>query len=873
MTRLLRRSSRRYLRRHPAQAGLAVVGVALGVAVVVAIDLANASATRAFTLSTEAVTGRATHQVLGGPSGLPAEVFRSLVVDRGIDPAAPVVEGYLELPPPAGPEGRVGRSDDGSNGGGRVLRLFGVDPFSERPFRAYLAPTAAGRSGEPADLAAFLTRPGAALLSTATAARLGAAAGDRLAAVAAGRPVELEIVGLLDPADALSREALTDLAVVDVATAQELLGMAGRLTRIDLIAPSPSDGAGGDVAFLARVRSALPPSAELVPAGARSRSAEGMTRAFRLNLRALSWLALLCGLFLIYNTMTFSVVQRRTLLGTLRAVGVTRRQVLVLVLAEAVVVGAAGTALGLALGVGLAQGLVRLVTQTINDLYFVVAVRGLAVSWAVLAKGAAVGLGATVLAALAPALEAATAPPRAALTRSTLEAGARRAVPRATALGLALLALGGVLLALPGEGLVVAFAGLFGVLVGCALLTPAATVLLMRLARPVAGRLFGVLGRMAAGGVVAALSRTGVAVAALTVAVAVTVGVGTMIASFRDTVADWLDASLGADLYLTAPGGAGGFSGAALDRALVERLAAVPGVVRVDTIRRVEIASAEGLLRLVAIDARATARPRFEFRQGDPATAWPAFVAGRGVLISEPYAYRTRLGVGDPVRLRTDRGERELPVVAVVTSYASDSGLVYLARAAYEALFDDRRVSGASVTAAPGADLAALTAALRAACGDRAVAIESRAALKRGSLAVFDRTFKITAVLRLLAGVVAFIGVVSALTALQLERARELGVLRANGMTPRQVWGLVTSQTGLMGVAAGLLAVPVGLALAAVMIYVVNRRSFGWTMALDPAPGILLEALALAVGAALLAGLYPAYRMARTSPAVALREE
>ena len=151
--------------------------------------------------------------------------------------------------------------------------------------------------------------------------------------------------------------------------------------------------------------------------------------------------------------------------------------------------------------------------------------------------------------------------------------------------------------------------------------------------------------------------------------------------------------------------------------------------------------------------------------------------------------------------------------------------------------------------------------------------IRSNRTLRRASLEVFDRTFAITGVLRGLAFAVAFIGVLSALMALQLERVRELGVLRANGMTPGQVWKLVTAQTGLMGATAGVLAVPAGLVLAVVMIRVVNRRSFGWTLQMDVGADVVLQAVGLAVVGALLAGIYPAWRMSRTSPAEALRSE
>ncbi|HEY7214024.1 MAG TPA: ABC transporter permease, partial [Thermoanaerobaculia bacterium] len=264
----------------------------------------------------------------------------------------------------------------------------------------------------------------------------------------------------------------------------------------------------------------------------------------------------------------------------------------------------------------------------------------------------------------------------------------------------------------------------------------------------------------------------------------------------------------------------------------------------------------------------------FELKEGRPDEVWPAFQRGGAVLVSEPFAYRTGTRRGGTVRLRTARGDRAFPVAGVYYDYVSDRGIVLMSRATYLRDWNDPSLSGFSLDLAPGADPDRFVEGLRRTIGsDRALSIQSNRSLKRLSLAIFDRTFLITGVLRLLAGLVAFIGVLSSLMALQLERSRELGVLRANGLTPGQVWQLMTSQTGLMGFAAGLLSLPVGLALAAIMIYIVNRRSFGWTIRMEVSPGVLLQALLLALAAALLAGLYPAYKMARTPPAVALREE
>jgi putative ABC transport system permease protein len=836
--------------------GLAILGVALGVAVVVSIELANASARRAFTLSTEAVTGRATHQVIGGPDGLPDTAFRDLTLAGGLGgeiAMAPVVEGYGVLPTPSGK-------------GGRMLRILGVDPFSEPPFRPYLK-AGGGDRGAPVDLGALMTRPGAGVLAAATARELGVKTGGSFRLRVGGVERTVELAGVLEPQDEGSRRALADLLVMDIAAAQEVLGRSGKIDRIDLIVPGGNPGEK----LLARAAAVLPPGAQILRSSSRSQTTEEMTRAFRLNLTALSLLALICGVFLIYNTMTFSVVQRRTLIGTLRALGVTRGQIFSLVLGEAAVVGVLGTALGLGAGVLLGRGLVRLVTQTINDLYFVLTVRELSVPTLTLLEGAALGIGATLLAAAAPAWEATQAPPRAVLTRSILESQLRKALPKVSLAGLGLL-LGGLLLLIP-KNLVVSFAGLFGVILGCALLAPVVTVLLMRLLRRPMGALFGVLGRMAAGGVVAALSRTAVAIAALVIAVSVTVGIGVMIDSFRQTLIDWLEHTLQDDIYVTVPSRGGGFMGADLDPEVVRRAAAVPGVVRVETLRRMELTTPDGPVRMIALGTDLWGLRRHELQQGDAATAWPSVLNGGAVVVSEPFSRRHGVDAGATIRLPTDAGLGPFRVVGVYSDFASDQGLVLMSGTTYARFWHDPFLSGFSVNLAPGVDTDQAIARLKTAEGDATLFIRSNRALKKISLDIFDRTFRITAVLRLLAGLVAFIGVLSSLMALQLERARELGVLRANGVTPAQVWQLVTSQTGLLGLAAGLLSVPVGLALAAIMIFVINRRSFGWTIHMLVTPGVLLEALGLALTAALLAGLYPAWKMARTSPALALREE
>lgn len=843
---LLSTASRRFLFRHPGQLALTVLGVALGVAVVVAIDLAIQSSRAGFRASTEAVAGRATHSILGSIDDLPDSLFTALRVDLGIRRVAPVVEGYV-------------RSEAFP---GQALRLLGVDPFSERPFRDYL-----GVAGPEIDVGLFVTRRNALLLPSTMADSL--ALGDSLPIEVGGRRIAATVGGIISPGSGV-RRGVDGLLLSDVATAQEILELQGRLSRIDLILP---EGASGQ-SMEAAIREILLAGARLEPAGLRAEQMAGMLRAFDLNLTALSLLALVFGMFLIYNAMTFSVVQRREMLGSLRTLGVTRGEIMRVVASEAVLIASAGTILGLAGGVLLGRGLVRLVTQTINDLYFVLSVDGLVVPVPVLIKGALLGLLATLFATLPAVLEAVNSQPRASTTRSVVEDRVRGLVPRAAIVGVVLILIGIAAFLIPSQSLTLSFAGLAATLLGMALLTPLATVAAVAALRPLLGATIGILGVLAARGVVQSLSRTAPAVASLVVAVSVTVGLGIMISSFRSSVVNWLDYTLQADIYVSPPGTVASRAEGVLPADLIERLVTSPMVSGASTYRGATLAGPTGPINLIALDLDPRGEASFSFIQGDRVSAFQSFRAGTGAFVSEPWAFRSGLTIGDTIRLPSTNGGLELPIRAIYTDYGSDQGTVMIGRSAWERGWQDDRVTSLGIFLEEGVDAEEAVAQLRTLVGpDQVAVIRSNRTLREGSLEVFDRTFAITSVLRALAFVVAFIGVLSALMALQLERARELGVLRANGLTPAQVWGLVTAQTGLLGTVAGLLAVPAGVVLAVIMVFVVNRRSFGWTLQMELGAGVLFQAVALAVVGALLAGLYPAWKMSRTSPAMALREE
>jgi putative ABC transport system permease protein len=840
----LLRTGLRDLVRRPLQTGLLVLGVALGVAVVIAIDLANEAARRGFDRSSEALAGRATHQIRGGPSGVPEEVFRRLRADWGQRLTAPAVEGIVLAPD-------LDR---------QPLTVLGVDPLSEGPFRSHLA----GGAWTTPGFARIFDEPNAVFIGSGLADRYGLAPGRSLRLQIDDRFETVHVLGILRTAPRGS-DALDGVVLMDVGAAQKLLGMEGWLSRIDLILTA---------AEAARLQPRLPPDLRVVRASEQAETIADLTAAFQLNLTALSLLALVVGMFLIYNTVMFSVVQRRAVIGTLRALGVTPAQVFALVLVETAAAAAVGTLLGMALGWVLGQGAVRLVTQTINDLYYVVSVSGAPLTALSVVKALVLGIGAGILSAVAPAFEAARVEPALALRRSTLEGSARRLVPGLAFAGLALAGLGAVLLAFVPSSLIASFAGLFAVVLGMALLAPATTVLLMAAVGPLAAKAVGTLGRLAARTVTTSIARTGVAIAALMVAVSVTIGVSLMIQSFRSTVVNWLGLTLRADLYLAAPGPGGSRRAPALSPDIVTRVGAVPGVAEVEALRVVEVASPQGPVHLsVADPRRERSADLYRFAEGTPAETWARVKAG-AVLVSEPFAFRRHLPAhGGTVALQTDRGPRTFEVAGTFYDYATERGTVLIAREVYERLWDDRKISSLAVYVQPGALADEVAQHLRTALAGTALRVTPTGSLRREALRIFDRTFAVTEALRLLALVVAFVGVWSALMALQTERTRELATLLALGLTPARLWALTLLETGFMGLAAGLLSLPTGALLAAILVDVINVRSFGWTMRLDFTPGVFVEALLLSVAAALAAAIYPLYRLGRMPVAAALRSE
>ena len=832
---LLWRARWRALLREPGQSALLILSLALGVAVVVAVDLVNAASRTAMASASAQLQGASTHRIEGPGGSLSLDAYGALrwawragtllEGDVPVTGFAPLLEGRLTLP-------------DGS-----PLRLLGIDPFSSLRQEGFSSGPPAAEA-QTLSWAQFLTTPGAALLSPSVGPEL--APGDRLPLP--GAPA-LTVLGRLPGAE--GEAAPLALAVVDLATAQEWLGATDRLSRVELVLPEAPPRSvlrrGLERLFPGLLLPEATPEVRLAPAlraaypGLQLRSQRdtelalgGLASAFQLNLAAMGLLALVVGLYLLYGALAYSVRRRLESFGRFRALGVAPAVLQRHVLLEAMTFAGLGALLGLLLGRLLAGGLLGLVSATLEGLYDQVAIGALPLDLVPYGKGLVLALGGGLAVAWPLAREAGRAPllPRAG--RPPAQTGGRAGL--ALALGLSLLAL--ALLQMP-SGYLGALLALAAILIAGAQGVGPVTALLLRglnrLAAPLPLRLRLPLREASRG-----LGRAQLALAALVVALATAVGMTIMVTSFRLTVADWLEDRL--DAPVLARGPALGEARGPLEEAL--EAARRDGLVSGWVWRQSVDDWLEGLpVRVTLLEAMGREAPALRF--------------------SEPLA--RQLG-------RTEGGalswSGRLPGAEGLAPYYRSYGGGRLELEMPRALWQGPAPTGGwglAVYGAPEALLPRLQGALPSA-GE----LLAQGPVKARALAIFDRTFRVTAVLQTIAGVVAGVGLLSAFAALALDRRQQLSALRILGAPGPFAGRQLLLEAGLLAGVAGVLALPLGALAAWVLCDAVNLRAFHWTLTLHWPPPAFLEALFLALGAGLLAALGPALQAWRAPTSEAL---
>jgi len=875
MSALLRWLLLRRLARERGRTLLTTLGVALGVAVFVSIRLANHSAMSSFSDTVDAVTGRANLSVASAANGFPDSLYAVLALHPGVEAAAPVVQ-VTALVRPGGPPPDARPAAARAREYRESLLLLGIDPLAEGPFARFGALAAGDSEGRAPDAPEralrLLVEPRTVAVTRAFANRNGLGEDDTLTVLASGRPVPLVVVRVLG-GEALEQATGGNVALLDVATAQEVFGRAGRLDRVDLlVAPADRERLRGELA------AALPADVTVEPPQGRTRQVENMVEAFALNLTALSFIALLVSMFLIFNAVAMSVLRWRREIGVLRSLGATRGQVTRLFLLEGLLLGGAGSGLGLVLGTLLARLTLGAVGRTLTDLYLVQRANEVRLDPLTYLVGFGLGVATAALSALAPALEAAHTPPGLTMRQGMLLEARRLPVGRWALAGLGTLALAGLVVAWtvrehqPLGG----FAAAFLVVAGFTLLAPAFTLAGETLVRRPAEALGGIEGALGARALRDFVARTSVVVASLMLAVGMTVALSIMVGSFRRTVDTWITQSIRGDLYVEPAGHRASGPATALPDSLVRGAAKLPGVLAVDTYRATPLRLRDRQVTLVGVDFSVQRRHGSLAFVGEPdGRAVLARALARGeAIVTESFAHRFRVSAGDTLRLPAPGGPAALRVAGVFFDYTTDAGAVLVDRAVFADRWRDGRTESLALYLVPGADASRVRSDLIALAGPGLVLhVTPNQELRRRVLTVFDQTFRITFALQFIAVLVAVLGVATTLTALILQRGREIGVLRATGALRSQVRRIVLVESGILGLLGSLLGCAAGWVLALLLVHVINRQFFGWTIRMTVEPVVFVQAIALMVGAALVAALGPARFASDRVAAEALRVE
>lgn len=843
----------RYHRRHLVLGGLNILGVALGVAVFTAIQVVNHSALQSFRASLDVVAGKANFVVQGEGFRLPEELFLKARQAPGVIAATPILEEVCLL----------------NDFPGEYLQVIGLDLFTNRPFSTFVLLDQELNLASATD---FLTRPDHLAISEKLAAKLGLKIGDSLTVLARGRDLTLTIHSLIRFSED-TPGADEHIAIMDIASVQETFQALGQLDRIDLILDAPPAGLAQAVnTAKSWLAPHLPGHAFAGTPERRSNQVETMLGAFQLNLTALSLISLMVGTFLIYNTVAASVIKRRGEIGLLRTLGLERWQIQTLFIIEASALGLVGALLGLVGGSFLASLLVQAVSTTITSLYILLNIQELFLSPWSIGLALAFGLGSVIVGAWWPAREASRISVVEALSPGSLIAQSRKNTGRWTLLAIALL-MGAIATGWMARSVGPPFLGFvsaFFALISFAFWVPLVSQIIT--ARP---PIHPIWLRLAFQQFGRSLHRNSITIAALVAAMAMLLGVSIMIHSFRATVNDWLNRTLAADFFI-AP--ASTLSLGPREKVPLEVAQALEGwnlAARVGHYRESTVVIDGYPAKISATQvANAVDFDVLSLEGKTPGTAIKEMAGKKQVLVSEPFRNRTGYGRGQTLTIGTPTGPHEFEILDVFKDYTTERGVVLVDLTTYRELWQDESITSAAVFLVPGTDREQAYAELREILAPLGTFLTlSRGQLREEAIRVFDQTFSVTYLLRLIAFGVAGLGIFLTLTILISERTRLIAVLRANGASRPQIIGMVLAEALLIGAVGWILGVIAGFALAAVLAYVINVAFFGWTIDWATPWTLVLQTPFWVAGAALLAAIIPAWRAANTPLAEAVRAE
>lgn len=806
------------------------MGVACGVAAVVGMTLSARTALKSFSNTIEFLRGKSTHSIQRPVGPMEEEILSKLAQDPAVQWVSPVVDRQLRLQ------------------NGESVHLLGIDPFLDRSVRPeiYRVEFLERERENLENLLSFLTDERAVFVDI----HLKKEPGEYSSSILKTEKGPLHIKGRIP------NPSGEPLVLMDIGHAQKLFQLQGYIDRVDLILNDETD-------FISRWEKGF----VIQSSRQRRETFSGMLQAFRLNLEALSLLALFVGVFLIYNTAMFAVVSRRRDTGILRSLGANRLEIILAFLSEILILGLFGGALGALLGFFLTRFLTDLLGSSISNLYFFLRPEPAAWSYSIIAVGIGLGWGASLLGGVLPLGELSRTDPVKALSGRITTSESSRKAKKAALGGMIILFISLILFLLPGAHVYVGFAGVFGFILGVSLLMGWILLILHPYLRRIMGRIGGLPGKIAAGNIRQNLGRTGVAMAAFMVSLSMSIGLSGMIGSFRESLIWWMGTQIRGDLYI------GKIDEAEVPEDFFEELKKIEGIGGVHPYRNVQTLYQNTSINVSAVDARILQKyARFGWLKGGDEN-WEGVKQG-GVIISESFSRRFGVKAGDTITLEGIRGPETFRVVAIFYDYTTEHGLVMMDRTTYVKTFGDLRLNNVGIFIDPGNPRRAeLLLEVKKRAETRGLPVLSGSELHRNILEVFDNTFAITRSMRAIAIIVAFFGIAGALLTLFIERSREFGIYRSLGFSTGQVARMTLTEGLEMGLISFLLSIGVGTVLAILLIKVINLRSFNWTIFYFPAWQPYLITGITAILASLGAAIYPIWRVFRTYPQIQIREE
>lgn len=848
----------RYYFRSFTQSILAVLGVAVGIAVFVAVDLANDSAKQSFRNSAVSIFGDTEFQLMGSTSGISENVYSDVVKSAELQPLLNIIRPIIDK--------QITLTD--SNGVEDKYRLLGINVINENVLSGNNKYGIDFLNSSQTSFNFFAENQ--VFVSSILASKKQLSIADEFLVEDTNN--KISIVGFFQGDNSLQRELMQNVIITDISVAQNITNSNGILTRIDISSVYDQN----EKIALDKWFSLLPSGVQLIPSYTYSEARKSITKSFDTNLLALSLLALLVGLYLIYNMMTFSIHRRKNLFGTLRAIGVTKNEIFFLVLVEGLLIGLIGAIFGIMLGILLAYFLLGLISSTINYQFFSSSPNSIALDITIIYQALILGISGSIVSVLIPAWSASRIQPRELIDIYGKYSTYNNYHMVLFFLGLLLCSIGYLITLAPITNLIIGFIAMFLVIVGLSLTVPTTTQIVLLIISSILEK----IGRptivtLSVETIKNSLNTIAICIAALSVSIAMTIGIGCMIQSFRATVEEWLNQSLVADIYIAPPTLSFGQDLKGIDDEFIKYVSDIPEIEYISQLGSFEIFKDGYLLNLIVVDsAEKIFDEVIQLKEGEKKDIWNDFVQTDSILISEPLAFQKNIQINDTFDILTDSGLKSFTVRGIYYDYSSTSGIAMVSKQVYDNYWNNSKVTSLALYLNDSQNSEVVfNKLLDKFDTDWDLQIISSKKLNNASMEIFDKTFEITFVLRSISLIVAFIGILGAISAIILSRAREFSILKSIGFTNNQLRTIIGNQTFIIGVISGLISIPLGIIITNLLIQIINKQSFGWSIPMQLLPSVFVEGIMVAILSSVLASIYPSIKISRNNIRKALMGE